>query len=129
MSQATSSLCWTIRLRRSSKLTFSSRAATLSVSDQLATEFARRNLGVRVNTLCPGYFPTGMTTILPDSNASAAENAAVFRGSGPGQWGIPLARPGNAVDYAGCVLGVVTNQYQTGSHVVIDGGWLLECAF
>jgi NAD(P)-dependent dehydrogenase (short-subunit alcohol dehydrogenase family) len=35
-----------------------SKAATISLSHQLATEFARRNLGVRVNVVCPGYFPS-----------------------------------------------------------------------
>lgn len=35
-----------------------SKAATISLADQMATEFARRNLAVRVNTICPGYFPS-----------------------------------------------------------------------
>jgi NAD(P)-dependent dehydrogenase (short-subunit alcohol dehydrogenase family) len=34
------------------------KAATISLSHQLATEFARRNLGIRVNVVCPGYFPS-----------------------------------------------------------------------
>ena len=34
------------------------KAATLSLSKMLAAEFARRNLGVRVNCVCPGYFPS-----------------------------------------------------------------------
>mgnify|MGYP002718805555 CR=1 FL=1 len=34
------------------------KAATISLSHQLATELARRNLGVRVNAICPGYFPS-----------------------------------------------------------------------
>jgi NAD(P)-dependent dehydrogenase (short-subunit alcohol dehydrogenase family) len=35
-----------------------SKAATVSLSKMLATEFARRNLGIRVNCICPGYFPS-----------------------------------------------------------------------
>ena len=35
-----------------------SKAATILLSKMLATEFARRNLGVRVNCVCPGYFPS-----------------------------------------------------------------------
>lgn len=97
-----------------------SKAATISLSDMMATEFARRNLGVRVNTIAPGYFPSGMTTVDPSNDF------ALFRGE---KWSIPFGRPGNAVDYAQCVISVVTNQYQTASHVVIDGGWLLEQAF
>ena len=38
-----------------------SKAATLSLSKMLATEFARRELGVRVNCICPGYFPSVST--------------------------------------------------------------------
>lgn len=34
------------------------KAATISLSKMLATEFARRGLGVRVNCICPGYFPS-----------------------------------------------------------------------
>lgn len=34
------------------------KAATISLSKMLATEFARRELGVRVNCVCPGYFPS-----------------------------------------------------------------------
>lgn len=35
-----------------------SKAATILLSKMLATEFARRDLGVRVNCVCPGYFPS-----------------------------------------------------------------------
>lgn len=42
------------------------------------------------------------------------------------KWGVPFGRAGNARDYAQCIIGMVTNAYQTGSHVVMDGGWLLE---
>lgn len=35
-----------------------SKAATILLSKMQATEFARRNLGVRVNCVCPGYFPS-----------------------------------------------------------------------
>jgi NAD(P)-dependent dehydrogenase (short-subunit alcohol dehydrogenase family) len=34
------------------------KAATISLSKMLAAEFARRDLGVRVNCICPGYFPS-----------------------------------------------------------------------
>lgn len=85
----------------------------------LATEFARRDLGVRVNTVAPGYFPSGMTTIL---NSGSKEHKEEFQT----KWGIPFGRPGNATDYAQCILGLATNQYVTGAEHVIDGGWLLE---
>jgi NAD(P)-dependent dehydrogenase (short-subunit alcohol dehydrogenase family) len=35
-----------------------SKAATIALSKMQATEFARRNLKIRVNCICPGYFPS-----------------------------------------------------------------------
>ncbi|GFZ51916.1 hypothetical protein JCM24511_09686 [Saitozyma sp. JCM 24511] len=102
-----------------------SKAATISLSHMQAAEFARRNLGVRVNCICPGYFPSGMTVIPPDANTGSEAHTAEFRN----KWGIPFGRPGSAVDYAQCIFSLVTNQYVTGAEVVIDGGWLLVSAF
>lgn len=34
------------------------RGATIALTRMLATELARRELGVRVNMICPGYFPS-----------------------------------------------------------------------
>jgi NAD(P)-dependent dehydrogenase (short-subunit alcohol dehydrogenase family) len=76
------------------------RAATISLSHQLATEFARRDLGVRVNTIAPGYFPSGMT----DTSTSDEGGKAAFKKD----WGIPFGRPGNAQDYAQCVISTIT---------------------
>ncbi|WRT64110.1 uncharacterized protein IL334_001039 [Kwoniella shivajii] len=95
------------------------KAATISLSHQLATEFARRNLNVRVNVICPGYFPSGMNAMeeqhLGDSNHDYVRK----------RWGTPLGRAGNAVDYAQCIFSLIANQYITGAELVIDGGWLL----
>lgn len=102
-----------------------SKAATIMLSHMLATELARRNLGIRVNVVCPGYFPTGMTVIPNEKNTGSAAHTDEFRN----QWGIPFGRPGNATDYAQCIFGLATNQYVTGAELVIDGGWLLESAF
>ncbi|KAE8538170.1 hypothetical protein D1P53_005508 [Cryptococcus gattii VGV] len=98
------------------------KAATISLSKQQATEFARRGLGIRVNCICPGYFPSGMTVIPPETNTGSDAHFKEFRN----QWGIPFGRPGNAIDYAQCIFGVVANQYVTGAEIIIDGGWLLE---
>jgi hypothetical protein len=40
------------------------------------------------------------------------------------EYGIPFQRVGSAVDYAQCIIGLVVNQYITGTNVVIDGAWL-----
>lgn len=101
------------------------KAATISLSKMLATEFARRGMGVRVNCICPGYFPSGMTVIHPDENTGSDEQEKDYRDN----WGIPFGRPGSAVDYAQCILGLATNKYTTGAEIVIDGGWLLKADF
>ncbi|KAG9010524.1 hypothetical protein FRB94_010290 [Tulasnella sp. JGI-2019a] len=102
-----------------------SKAATISLSTQLATEFARRGLGIRVNVICPGYFPSGMTVIDPEDNKDSHEHVAKFKD----HWGIPFGRPGGAVDYAQCIFSLITNRYTTGAEFIIDGGWLLQEAF
>ncbi|WWC73384.1 uncharacterized protein I206_107351 [Kwoniella pini CBS 10737] len=101
------------------------KAATISLSHQQATEFARRGLGIRVNCLCPGYFPSGMTIIPSENNTGSEAHKQEFRN----KWGIPLGRPGKAADYAQCIFGIITNQYMTGAEIVIDGGWLLESVY
>lgn len=58
--------------------------------------------------------------------SESLENPAAHAKQWREQWGVPFGRAGNARDYAQCVLGIVSNAYQTGSHVVIDGGWMLE---
>ena len=83
------------------------KAATISLSQQLATEFARRNLGVRVNVVCPGYFPSGMTVIEPENNTGSDAHYKEFRE----KWAIPFGRPGNAVDYAQCIFGLAVVSY------------------
>ncbi|WVQ97336.1 hypothetical protein IAU59_004447 [Kwoniella sp. CBS 9459] len=99
------------------------KAATISLSHQLATEFARRNLNIRVNVVCPGYFPSGMSPITSEYSGNNISNE--FRQ----KWGTPFGRAGNAVDYAQCIFSLIANQYVTGAELIIDGGWLLVQAF
>jgi NAD(P)-dependent dehydrogenase (short-subunit alcohol dehydrogenase family) len=40
-----------------------SKAGTISLTEQLAVDFKRPDIEVRVNTLAPGYFPSEMTPI------------------------------------------------------------------
>ncbi|KAG8858530.1 hypothetical protein FRB96_005202 [Tulasnella sp. 330] len=106
------------------------KAATISLSTQLATEFARRGLGVRLTQdhyliFEKGYFPSGMTVINPEDNQDSEEYARKFKE----KWGIPFGRPGGAVDYAQCIFSLITNKYTTGAEFIIDGGWLLTEAF
>jgi len=96
-----------------------SKAGTISLSKMQATEFARRNLGIRVNCVCPGYFPSvrprvssvwrlirdqGMTVINAEDNTGSAPHFSEFRN----HWGIPFGRPGAAKDYAQCIFSLIT---------------------
>ena len=97
-----------------------SKAATISLTEQLAVDLKRPGLEVRVNTLAPGYFPSEMTPI----DGEIGEQKEHFRKT----WGIPFGRAGNPRDYAQAVLNFAVNQYVTGSTLVIDGAWLLNHA-
>ncbi len=96
-----------------------SKAACISLTEQLATDFKRPGLEVRVNTLAPGYFPSEMTPI----DASEGEKEHFME-----KWGIPLGRPGHARDYAQALINFAVNGYVTGATLVIDGAWLLAHA-
>lgn len=67
----------------------------------------------------------GMSVFPPESLTDPSSHRELWHG----KMGIPFARPGNAVDYAQTVFGVIANKYQTGSHIVVDGGWMLQQAF
>lgn len=99
-----------------------SKAATISLTEQLAVDFKRPGIEVRVNTLAPGYFPSEMTPIDKD-DGQQKEHFRDLKG-----WGIPFGRAGHPQDYAQAVLNFAKNGYVTGSTLVIDGGWLLAHA-
>ncbi|KAK5112348.1 hypothetical protein LTR62_004311 [Meristemomyces frigidus] len=98
-----------------------SKAGTISLTEQLAVDFKRPDIEVRVNTLAPGYFPSEMTPIARESDKDKEH----FRGP---PWSIPFGRAGTPRDYAAAVLNFAVNQYVTGSTLVIDGAWLLAHA-
>ncbi|KAL1408334.1 hypothetical protein Q8F55_005142 [Vanrija albida] len=94
-----------------------SKAATIHLSLMQATEFARRGLGIRVNSVSPGYFPSGMS-VADFGDKSGDEK------HWKDEYGIPFGRVGTATDYAQCIISLVVNQYVTGENFVIDGAWL-----
>ena len=71
------------------------------MTEQLAVDFKRPDLEVRVNTLAPGYFPSEMTPIAND----AGKQKEHFRTA----WGVPFGRAGHPRDYAQAVLNFATN--------------------
>ncbi|KIJ25554.1 hypothetical protein M422DRAFT_62235 [Sphaerobolus stellatus SS14] len=93
------------------------KAATISLTQQMAFEFRGPPLGIRVNTLAPGYFPSEMTQ--ESSFPSDPEEVRSKKG-------VPMGRLGSPTDYAQAILSLAVNAYMTGSVVLIDGGWLLQ---
>ena len=76
-----------------------SKAATIHLSLMQATEFARRGLGIRVNSISPGYFPSVRTRgDTADSRVCRcrilASTATTTRGTGRNSMGSRSARSG-----------------------------------
>ncbi|KAJ6607201.1 hypothetical protein B0H10DRAFT_2014922 [Mycena sp. CBHHK59/15] len=79
-------------------------------------------LGIRVNGIAPGLFPTQMTTQSADENGMSAFPAG-FEGAIP--FHIP-AGAGSNRDMGSLALFLVANWFVNGETVLIDGGTLLK---
>jgi len=118
-----SSLQWK-RPHESSPAYGPAKAALRSYSKVLASEFGP--MGIRVNTVTPGYIATPLaaariTQIMDQAGIGQAEaETALLATIG----GVPLGRPGTAAEVAQLVTFLVSDAaaYVTGSEFVIDGG-------
>jgi NAD(P)-dependent dehydrogenase (short-subunit alcohol dehydrogenase family) len=90
-----------------------SKGAVLSMTRELAVEFARR--GVRVNALCPGPVETPLLMHLFESDPAAYERRRVHLPMGR------LARP-EEIARAALFLAGDDSSYVTGSTFLVDGG-------
>ncbi|MDQ3867774.1 MAG: glucose 1-dehydrogenase [Actinomycetota bacterium] len=90
-----------------------SKGAVLSLSRELAVEFARR--GVRVNALCPGPVETPLLMRLFEDDPAAYERRRVH---------LPMGRLATAREIAQGALFLASDEssYVTGSTFVVDGG-------
>jgi NAD(P)-dependent dehydrogenase (short-subunit alcohol dehydrogenase family) len=88
------------------------KGALISLTRQLAAQWGK--LGVRVNALAPGYFPTELTGFLadPDFARSICEHTLLARIPSLGEIDGPLL-----------FLATDASSYMTGQVLVIDGGW------
>jgi NAD(P)-dependent dehydrogenase (short-subunit alcohol dehydrogenase family) len=90
-----------------------SKGAVLSMTRELAVEFARR--GVRVNAICPGPVETPLLMRLFETDPAAYERRRVH---------IPMGRLARPREIAQGALFLASNDasYVTGSTFVVDGG-------
>jgi NAD(P)-dependent dehydrogenase (short-subunit alcohol dehydrogenase family) len=91
-----------------------SKGAVLNLTRELALQWARK--GVRVNALCPGWFPSEMTAGMetPEGGLTWIKQNS------------PISRQGELHELDGPLLLLCSEagSFMTGHSLVVDGGWL-----
>ncbi|MFM8267896.1 MAG: SDR family NAD(P)-dependent oxidoreductase [Ilumatobacteraceae bacterium] len=90
-----------------------SKGAVINLTRELGVQWARR--GIRVNALCPGWFPSEMTAGM-DADESSQKFIATMS---------PIPRMGREHELDAALLYLVGpgSTFVTGQSVVVDGGW------
>jgi NAD(P)-dependent dehydrogenase (short-subunit alcohol dehydrogenase family) len=90
-----------------------SKGAVVNLTRELALQWSRK--GIRVNALCPGWFPSEMTAGMDTDAGSQAFIKA----------NTPLARMGEEHELDGALLLLASSagSFLTGQSIVVDGGW------
>jgi len=90
-----------------------SKGGLVNLTRELAAEWARK--GVRVNSLCPGYFRSEMNETLFDAEAGMRYLRTRT----------PMGRTGEEGELDGPLLLLASDAsaYMTGTTLVVDGGW------
>ena len=90
-----------------------SKGAVVNLTRELALQWARK--GVRVNALCPGWFPSEMTAGME----SDAGSQKLIQQNSP----IPRMGLGHELDGALLFMASDASTFMTGQTVIVDGGW------
>lgn len=90
-----------------------SKGAVVNLTRELALQLGRK--GVRVNALCPGYFPSEMTAPMIGDEASERYLAA--------NTAIPRMGQEHELDGALLLLASPAGSYVTGHSLLVDGGF------
>ena len=90
-----------------------SKGAVLNLTRELALQWARR--GIRVNALCPGWFPSEMTAGMDTDEGS---QRFITTNS-------PIPRMGELHELDGALLLLASpaGAFLTGQSIIVDGGW------
>jgi NAD(P)-dependent dehydrogenase (short-subunit alcohol dehydrogenase family) len=89
---------------------YSSKAAALHLTRALAAEWGQFN--IRVNAICPGFFPSKMASgLLEGIQAQVIANT-------------PLGRIGGDTDLQGAAVYLASeaSRHVTGQYIAVDGG-------
>jgi NAD(P)-dependent dehydrogenase (short-subunit alcohol dehydrogenase family) len=89
-----------------------SKGALVNLTRELGLQWARK--GVRVNALCPGWFPSEMTAAMHDEASQA-----FVRANSP----IPRMGESHELDGALLLLASRASTFMTGQSLIVDGGW------
>lgn len=90
-----------------------SKGAVVNMTRELALQMARK--GVRVNALCPGYFPSEMTETMEGDDDSQRYIRTYS--------GIPRMGEEHELDGALLLLASPAGSYMTGHSLLVDGGF------
>ena len=90
-----------------------SKGAVVNLTRELAVQWARK--GVRVNSLCPGWFPSEMT----DGMETDAGSQQFVKANTP----IPRMGREHELDGALLLLASSAGSFITGQSIIVDGGW------
>jgi NAD(P)-dependent dehydrogenase (short-subunit alcohol dehydrogenase family) len=90
-----------------------SKGAVVNLTRELALQWARK--GVRVNSLCPGWFPSEMTAGM-DTDEGSQQFIRTMS---------PIPRMGEAHELDGALLLLASraSTFMTGQSLIVDGGW------
>jgi len=90
-----------------------SKGAVVNMTRELALQFARKN--VRVNALCPGWFPTELTEGMDEDEAARRFITT----------NTPMPRMGELAELDGALLLLASpaGSFLTGQSLIVDGGW------